>query len=389
MNAEPKLSRLILTSPWLLLVFLVVPALVVLNLTLHLGLSKVDPQSLLVNNLCFALLVACRLLWYLSGLKRSIRYGAGSRRPANGFEVQYPVAQARGVLVGGGYSFAAGGEYGEKRELGYLGSVILYLGLLLLLGTGCYDNLRQFAGVLLDGVGPATKLSKVESYRDLTMGPLAPKLSSLPQLRILSQILPDSTYPMGATEIALIPEHGAPQSTVLMPGIPFRYGPYDISMSKLAFEAEMVIGTKDSQTLFDSRVKLDPLVQKRGDFSFYGLFAGDAVVGGVYYQPEKSLMMVVVSHNGKRQVADLTFQVDQQVVSGNYVISCARMGQWSEIHLVHRRHKELLFLGGAIALLGLALRVAIRPRRAWLQETDGGCRVTAVGSEAKQLLKAS
>ena len=387
MNAEAKLPRLIFTSPWLLLIFLIVPFFIVLNLTLHLGLSFADPRLLLVNNLCFAFLVACRLLWYLPGLGKGIRYGAGSRRPPSGFEVAYPVDRARGVLTGGGFSFTVGGEYGEKRDLGYLGSVILYLGLFLLLATGSYDNLRQFAGVLLDGVGPATKLSKAESYRELTMGPLAAKLESLPQLKILSQILPDSTYPRGATEIALMPDHGAPQTTVLMPGVPFRYGPYDITMAKLAFEAEMVIRTKESQTLFDSLVKLDPLVQKRGEFSFYGMFVGEAVVGGVYYQPEKSLMMVVVSHNGKREVADLTFQMDQQVVSGNYVISCARMGQWSEIHLVHRRHKALLFLGGVIALLGLAMRVAIRPRRVWLEESESGCRVTAVGGEAKQLLK--
>jgi len=388
MNVEPKLPRLILTSPWFLLVFLVIPILVVLSLTLHFNVPVIGPPLLLANNICFALLVACRLLRYLAGLSKGIRYGAGLRRPAGAFEVPFPAAQASGVLSAGGFNFAPRGGYGEKRESGYLGTVILYLGLLLLLGTGSLDNLRNFAGVLLDGVGPATKLSKVESYRELTTGPLAAKLDSLPQLKILSQILPDSTYPKGATEIALMPEHGAPQTTVLIPGVPFHYGAFDISMSKLAFEAEMVIKTKDSQTLFDSLVMLDPLVQKRGEFAFYGLFANPVVVGGVYYQPEKSLMMVVVTHNGKRETADLTFQVDQQVTSGNYVISCAKMGQWSEIHVVHRRHKVLLFLGGLLALAGLILRLAVAPQRVWLEEAQGGCLVRAVGNEAKKLLKA-
>jgi len=388
MNAEPKLSRLILSSPWFLLIFLVVPIAVVASLTLHLGLPLIGPQLLLVNNLCFALLVACRLLWYLAGIRKGIRYGAGSRKPSKGFEVPFPGSRAREILAGAGFTFAPAGEYGEKHESGYLGTVLLYCGLLLLLGTGSFDNLNQFAGVLLDGVGPATKLSKAESYRELTAGPLATKLDSLPQLKVLSQILPDSTYPKGATEIALMPQHGAPQTTVLIPGVPFQFGAFEISMAKLAFEAEMVIKTKDSQVLFDSMVKLDPLVQKRGEFSFYGLFANPIVVGGVYYQPEKSLMMVVVTHNGKREIADLTFQVDQQVTSGNYVISCAKMGQWSEIHVVHRRHKALLFLGGLLALAGLILRLAVSPQRVWLEDTEGGCLVRAVGNEAKQLLKA-
>ena len=388
MNAEPKLSRLILSSPWFLLVFLVVPIMVILTLTLHLGLPLIGPQLLLANNLCFALLVACRLVRYLAGIGKKIRYGAGSGKPSKGFEVPFPGSRAREILAGGGFTFATAGGYGEKHESGYLGTVLLYCGLLLLLATGSFDNLNQFAGVLLDGVGPATKLSKVESYRDLTTGPLAAKLDSLPQLKILSQILPDSTYPKGATEIALMPEHGAPQATVLIPGVPFQFGAFDISMTKLAFEAEMVIKTKDSQVLFDSMVKIDPLVQKRGEFGFYGLFANPVVVGGVYYQPEKSLMMVVVTHNGKREIADLTFQVDQQVTSGNYVISCAKMGQWSEIHVVHRRHKVLLFLGGLLALAGLILRLAVSPQRVWLEDSQGGCLVRAVGNEAKKLLKA-
>lgn len=388
MSVEPKLPRLILSSPWFLLVFLILPIAVVLSLLLHANVPLVGPRLLLANNICFAVLVACRLGWYLSRLTKGIRYGADLQRPADGFEVELPCAVARGKLAGAGYTFAAGGSYGEKRDLGYLGTTVLYAGLLLLLATGSWDNLRQFAGVLLDGMGPATKLSSLKSYRRVSMGPLAASPDSLPQLRIVNQILPDSTYRKGATEIALIPEHGEPLSTTLMPGVPFRYGAYDISMTKLVFEPQLVIKTKDSRTLFDGFVTLDPLVQKRGDFSFYGLFAGGEVVGGAYYQPEKSLMMLVVTRKGERVVADMQFQVDQQVTAGDYLLSCAKMGQWTEIHVVHRRHKALLWLGGVIALVGLALRIGFRPRRVWLEETESGCRVTALGAESKQLLMA-
>ena len=95
MNAEPKLSRLILSSPWPLLIFLVVPILVILNLALHLGLHVADPRLLLVNNICFALLVSCRLVWYLSRLKQGVRYGALARVPLTGFDLQLPAARAR------------------------------------------------------------------------------------------------------------------------------------------------------------------------------------------------------------------------------------------------------------------------------------------------------
>ena len=387
MNAVPKLPKLILISPWFLLVFLVVPCAVVLNLTLHLGLVLFGPRVLLINNICFAFLAACRFVWYLSRLNKNIRYGAGSLPSRSGFEVSLAPSQARGILSGAGFTFPADGSYGEKRDLGYLGTAILYGGLLLLLAAGSWDNLRQFSGMVLDGVGPATKLSQAESYGELTMGPFAANLKSLPQLRILSQILPDSTYPKGATEIALIPEHGTTVTTVLIPTVPFHYGAFDVYMTKLVFQPELVIKSKDSRVIFDNLVQLDPLVQKRGAFGFYGLFVGADIIGGAYYHPEKSQLMVVITRNGKRVVTDMTFQVDQQVVAGDYLLSCAKMGQWSEIHVVHRRHKGLLILGGIIVILGLVLRLVFRPQRVWLEEMAGACRVMAVGKEAEQLLK--
>jgi len=387
MKAESKLSRLLLVSPWFLLIFLVIPIIVILSLTLHLSFPLAGALPLLVNNICFTLLVACRLLRYLAGIGRGMRYGAGWRRPRGSVVTAKSVSDVRGQLTGAGYFLDADGSYGEKRDLGYFGTTVLYGGLFILLATGCWDNLRQFSGVLFDGVGSATKLSKVESYRLLNLGPLAAKSDSLPRLQIIKQYTPDYTFPKGATEISLISEDGKESRTILIPTDPVRYGPYDIYMTKLVFEPQIIIKSKDSRTLFDGFVKLDPLVQKRGPFSFYGLFVGAEVVGGVYYQPEKSLLKVVITRNDKRVVADMTFQVDQQVEKGDYILSCAKMGQWSEIHVVHRRHKFLLLLGGIVALIGLLMRIAIRPQRVWLEGTDGGCRLTVVGKETKSFLR--
>jgi len=387
MKAESKLSRLILVSPWFLLIFLVIPISVILSIKFHVRIPLVGPRLLLVNNICFAFLAACRLLRYLCGLRKEVRYGAAYCRPRQLTGIQIPVTEARGVLSLAGYAFTADEGYGEKRDLGYLGTTVLYGGLVILLAAGCWDNMRHFSGVLLDGVGPATKLNSVESYRGLTMGPLAARPDSLPRLLILRQFLPDSTYPKGATEVVLISENGKELKTILKPGDPLRYGVYDIYMAKLVFEPQIVIKTRDSRTLFDAFVKLDPLVQKRGVFSFYGPFEGADLVGGVYYQPEQSLMMVVISRGGKKVVADLVFQVDQQAVQGDYILSCAKMGQWSEIHVVHRRHKAIIWLGGIIAVIGLAMRVAIRPQRVWLEEGAEGSTIRSSGKEAMRLLK--
>jgi hypothetical protein len=387
MKADSKFSRLILVSPWFLFLFLVIPILVILSLRFQVRVPLVGPRLLLFNNICFAFLAACRLLRYLSVMSKKIRYGAGCCRPRQAVSIRQSADEARGVLSHAGYAFAADGGYGEMRDLGYLGTTILYGGLVVILAAGSWDNLQQFAGVLLDGVGPATKLNRVESYRALTMGPLAAKPESLPRMQIIKQFLPDETYPKGATDVVLIAENGKELRTILKPGDPVSYGAFEIYMAKLVFEPEIVIKSRDSRILFDDFVKLDPLVQKRGAFSFYGLFQGVDLGGGVYYQPEKSLLMVVISSGVKKVVADMVFQADQQVTQGEYILSCAKMGEWSEIHVVHRRHKGVQVAGGIMAIIGLLLRVAFRPQRVWLEETAAGSTIRSSGKEAMRLLR--
>lgn len=387
MKAESKLSRLVFVSPWTLLAFLVIPLVVILSITLHVQIPLVGHELLLLNNIVCTFLLAARLLRYLFGMGKGIRYGADFGRPRQATNLPIPAAEARRVLSSAGYTWTSDGGYAEKRELGYLGTTILYAGLLILLAVGSWDNLQQFSGVLYDGMGPATNLNKPESYRSISKGPLAAIPSSLPRMQILNQFMPDGAYPMGATEVAMTSEDGKTKKIVLKPRDPVSFGSYDVYMSKLVFEPQIVIKNRDSLTLFDSFVRLDPLVKKRGEYSFYGLFQGDILGGGVYYQPEKSSLMVVISQNGKKVVTDLVFQVDQQAVQGDYVLSCAKMGQWSVIHVVHRRHKGLLLAGAIIAIIGLLLRIVIRPQRVWLEEEPDGCRVWEVGKEAERRLR--
>lgn len=391
MKAESKFSRMVLVSPWSLLIFLVIPILVVLSFTLHYHLPLVGSTTpLLVNNVCFALLVACRLLWYLAGMRKSVRYGATCCRPRRSVALPSPIVDVRALLGKAGYSFDVNGGYGERQDMGYLGTTIMYGGLFILLSVGSWDNLRQFSGVLLDGMGPATSLNKVGSYLRINKGPFAVSPASLPKMQIIRQSLPDSAYPKGATEVALAAEDGKVQKFTLIPGEPVSYGAFNISMEKLVFQPQIVIKDRDSGAILsDELVILNPLVQKRGMYSFYGLFQGVILGGGVYYQPEKNMLMVVINRGDKKVVSDLAFQVDQQVVTEDYILSCAKMGQWSEIHVVHKRHKGLLIIGVVIAVFGLLLRIMIRPQRVWLEEAPNGCMVGAVGKETIRLLKLS
>jgi len=388
MIAGSKFSRLLLVSPWSMLFFLILPFLVILSIKTHLQFPFSEPAKLLlVNNICFTFFVACRLLRYLAVMRKPVRYGTCCRPDQNEL-LPASADDVRAALVRAGYAFTADGSYGERRDFGYLGTTAMYAGLLILLAVGCWDNLRQFSGVLLDGMGPATSLNKVESYRFVKKGLLATSIASLPRMQIISQTIPDSTYPKGATEIALITEDGKPQKFTLIPGQPVSHGAFEISMTKLVFQPQIVIKHKDSGVpLFDELVTLNPLVQKRGDYSFYGLFQGVVLGGGVYYQPEKSTLLVVITRGGEKVVTDMVFQVDQQVVAGDYTLSCAKMGQWSEIHVIHRRHKELLFLGGIMAAIGLLMRIAVRPQRVWLDEVAAGCAIWSSDKGAVHGLK--
>jgi len=387
MKAESKLARLILVSPWFLLVFLIVPLLVILSVVAHIPLPLTGSiKPLFINNICFALLAACRLLWYLAHARKDIRYGAGSCRPRTGVVLPRPCDEARGVLREAGYVFTAEGSYGEKHTLSYPATTVFYAGLFLLLAVGIWGNLRQFSGTVLDGMGRATKLSKIESYRRVSRGALATNLDDLPQMLITKQLFPDDIYPRGATEVALLSPDGKEQKSLLKPGEPVRYGDYTITMAKLVFEPEIVIRAKDSKVLFDAFVRLDPLVEKRGPFTFYGAFEGVDLVGGAYYQPERSLLKVVISRGDKKNVAEMAFQVDQQVAQGDYILSCAKMGQWSEINIERRRHMGLLAVFGVIALVGALVRLAVRPQRVWLEAAAGGCQVRCAGKETKTIV---
>jgi len=377
MISRSNFSRAIFTSPWSLLLFCLIPFLFILKIKLNVPLlAPLSMTVVLLNNLCFSLMAGIRLLFYLARLRKEHRYGATVGRPSLFEEQLVPCAKVRTLLTGSGYRFSADGSYGEKRDKGYWGMLLLYAGLLLCLFLGSMDNLRQFSGVLLHGVGKSIELKKLDTYRQLVVGPLVGESPLLPKMRILRQILPDVTYPRGATEALFLEEDGKEHGGVLKHPDIFRSGPYDIYMTGMIYEPHIQIVIDGTEDVLNEKIMLKQLPQKVDGFGFFAPFKYGNLDGELFYQPEKSRLKVLLRQGTMEMLnKEMLFQVDREQSSGNLTVRCNTMGVWTEIHVVRRRHMPLVLLGGGLAVVGLILRLAIRPRRVWLEETPQGCRV--------------
>jgi len=389
MKNDSKLSRLLFTSPWLFLIFFIIPIAVILAVVFHVKLPLTGTKyPLLVNNVCFSFVIALRIIYYLLGLTRNLRYSPCHRVPLQSTAMDRSIDSVRSSLSDAGYLFDSTGCYGEKRDRGYLGTLLLYAGLFLVLFTGTLDNLFQFSGTIQDGIGVATDLKMMDKYKRVSIGPVTADLTTLPKMKIIRQFFPGATYPGGATEVAFQFPDGKEQQVILKAPEAFKAGAYDIYMSRMVYEPKIAITIDNVLPVFNGKVTLEQLAENENDFSFFGTFSEGPVIGRVYYQPEKSRLRVILQQ-GSQQLLDteLIFQVDQLSRSANFAIMCERMGVWSEIYVVHRRHMPVIFFGGVLAAIGLLMRIMIRPQRVWLEETGDGCRVRAVGGEAERRLK--
>jgi hypothetical protein len=390
MKTYSKLSRFIFTSPWLLLVFFVIPIAVILAVVFHVKLPLTGSEyPLLINNVCFSALILLRFLCYLFGLARDIRYGSCRCVPRQSTEIDRSADSVRSSLSEAGYLFDSEGHYGEKRDRGYVGTLFVYAGLFIVLCTGTLDNLFQFSGTIQDGIGVATDLKQIRTYKHVSSGPITAGLTTLPKMKIVRQFFPDTTYPRGAAQVAFLFPDGNEQQVVLKSPEPFKAGAYDIYMSKMVYEPKLAITINNVTPVFNGQVTLKQLVKNDNGYSFFGMFSEGPIDGRVYYQPEKSKLRVMLQQ-GSQQLLDteLVFQVDRLSRSANFTIMCERMGVWSEIYVVHRRHLPAIFLGGILAAIGLLMRTMIRPQRVWLEEAGSGCRVRSIGEETNRRVTA-
>ena len=381
MKSDSKFSRFAFVSPWPLLIFFIIPILFVLSVKFHLQLPLAGSKApILYNNACLSLFVALRFLYYLKGMTGSIRYGAKRGMPLNVTECVSSASVLRSSLTSAGYQFDSSGTYAEKSDRGYLGTTLLYAGLFIVISTGTVDNMRQFSGTLLHGVGTSVDLNNTEKYRALITGPFTTEPTTLPKMKIIRHLIPDAVNPNGAADVVFIGATGKEQQTILKAPVPYRNGEFDIYMAKMIYEPKIAVAIDGASPVFNGQIMLWPLAKKVNDFGFYAPFSEGNLDGELFYQPEKSrLKMVLRQGSNILMDKELIFQVDRQQAMGNISFTVERMGVWSEIHVVKRRHFPLIIFGGIAAFIGLMARLVIRPKRVWLEETAGECRVRWVG----------
>jgi hypothetical protein len=344
---------------------------------------------LLANGICLLICVVARFIYYLLRLPRDIRYGTQRCGSSAGIAVSRPASDVRNDLKTSGYRLAADGCYAEKRDYGYLGTLLIYGGLLLLAFTGICDNLYQFSGTTIHGLGNPAQLENLKIYYPLIKGPLASP-AGLPLLGIEQQIFPNKEYPKGATEIVLLTRDGKPllKEKLIAMGDPVSYRGYNIFLAKQLVDASLTIKQKDSKekNLFEEAVKLSPLWKKEGDYNYYGAFgtpeAGD---GELFFDSTRNMFRIVLNKDGKKIIdTEYAFQSYREKTEGDFTLKFGGIGRWSEIHVVRQRHMTLIWFGGIVALFGLLARIVFRPQRVWLEETADGCRVWGAG---KKLLR--
>jgi hypothetical protein len=381
------IKTLIFTSPYFLLVFIVIPIYTVIAFRLRLPVSG---DLLLANNACFLLFIAGRFVRYALKMRGDIRYGADYRQPGKEFILERPMPVLRGELEGSGYRFDAGGRYGEKRDTGFLGTTVMYGGLLLLLLFGSYDYLREYSIMVRLGVGEPMPLTGKGLVGEFEAGNLAAS-SSLPQLQVRKQILPNAQWPKGATEIALLDKDRKELAkATIAPGKPFRYAGLDYHMTRFLFDALLVI-RQGRTIIYDNFVKFLPLVEKKGVYSYYGGLVGKEtgkVKGGAWLNPEKKAVRMEATLDGKTIFAgELELWGENKKTQGEFLASIDGLAHWSEIRVARGRHLVMLVLGAVIAVLGGIIRVAVRPQRVWLEEAGTGCRARATGGRTMKLLQ--
>jgi hypothetical protein len=304
-------------------------------------------------------------------------------------DLDRPIPELKRELDGAGYCFDTAGRYGEKRDLGYLGTTVLYGGLLLLLLVGSYDYLREYSIMVRVGVGEPMSLDGKGLVGGFEAGGLA-AASRLPLLQVRKQILPNAQWPKGASEIVLLSkERKELAKGTIAPGKPFRYGSLDFNMTSFIFDALIVI--REGQSIvYDSFIKFLPLQQKKDAYSYVASLRNDqfpGVKGTAWLNPEKKAVRVEAKLGEKKSVdVEMELWGKNKITQGEYIASLEGLAQWSEIRVARGRHRVMLMIGAVLAVLGGLLRIVIRPQRVWLEEAGQGCRVRAVGGKTLRLL---
>ena len=380
--------NLFFISPYVLLVFLAIPAYSILSLRLHLPVSG---DLLLGNNMVFCVFVAVRIIWRVVKMRGNIRYGADCCPPRKTLELNRPALQLKQELVGAGFKFESGGYYCEKSDLGYLGATVLYGGMMILLLAGSYDYMNEYSVMGRLGVGEPASIADAGKLGAFEAGFFA-GTDKLPLLQVKKQILPNAQWPQGASEIALISAKDGKELAkgTTAPRKPFRYGGMDFEMTKFAFDSLIVIRSGDA-IAYENFVKFLPLREKKGEYGYIGSLVTknfSMIKGVAWLNPaDKKKIHLEATLAGKKIVdTELELWGKNVVTQGEYTVKLEGVAQWTEIIVSRSRHTILLMVAAVLAVIGCFMRVVIRPKRVWLVETEEGCQVRMVGREARELV---
>ena len=389
-SGNAALKHLVYSSLMLPGIFLVVFALFILAQFVHVPfISSRGPALLVVSNLLFLIIIVLRFLFYAKGMRQELRYDADQRPQNGGVIISRPVDRVRTDLVAGGYSFDQAGSYGEKHNLAHLGATLIYGGLLLALLVGTFDYLRQYSGAVFQGIGVPMDLSDRRGYFSVVKGPLA-STSGLPQMQVRQQILPNAQWPKGATEIALLKKNGTVLTTGTMGasgGKPLKYDGFEYHFNRFLYDAMFAIKTSNGHIEFDDMIKMQPMKQPVGGYTFSSRFLGERYRWTALFNPAtKGLRLIALDPKGV-QMADgeIVFQKEQNKQIGSFDVQFGAMSHWSEMHIVRSRHMYLLVLGMLIMLAGALLRLVYRPQRVWLDTAPEGCRAWVTGKDTLNL----
>jgi len=387
-GSSSRIKNIVLTSPYFLLLFLVIPAGIIISHLLRLPYTL---NLMLANNIGFLVIVALRLIWYLQRLRTPAWYGAENGVPAQSCMLVDSKSAIRSALHENGYRFNIANSYGERHDAGYFGTVILYAGLALLLFFGTYDNVMQFTGVVRLGIGDPKSISKPDAFADLVMGPAASP-GPLPLLQIRKIILPNTQWPKGALEIGFWDKNDHMlMEGVTAPGKTLFFDGFEYSMLKFSNVAEFMVLNGMKQIVFNSLLSMLPLPKKMGEYSFHTTVddpAFDKIKGDAWFNTDKKKMKVVLTRDGKPFLdTELELWGGNSKTQGDYTASFSRLGEFAEIRVAHVRHFMMLKIGAVVALIGGLLRLAVRPQRVWLVENESGCTAKVIGAKTRKMLE--
>jgi len=345
-----------------------------------------DTNLLLVSNICFLLLIGLRFVRYFSLRNREIRYGSGGR-PASGTLLSGSSSDSvRQRFADAGYRFDD--SYGEKHTLSYLGMTLLYGGLFLALAVGSFENLRQFSCVMFHNAGMSAALDDPQQYLKANLGPLA-SLKGMPRLQIKKMILPCPQWPKGAIEISLTDDKAKvlTEGTLENKGKPLTYNGMEYYFTRFLYDFILEIGTKNNYLEFSDTVKFEPMVTPINGYTHSVKFKGERLKWNALLDPQRMAIKLAGGKEKKLVEGEIVFRRDQVAYAGEYDVKIGGMAQWAEIHIMRPRHMYIVYLGGALALIGLLMRLLFHPQRVWLEGTPEGTRVWATGGETKKLVK--